>query len=727
MTPAVPPELQNLVDRYKDRLQSQLNTNEAHDFGVVSREYREFRTELLPHNLSIYEQAAKFCGRLMKPGMKPEQRQSLQEALRISHLEITPEDALATAYVVPMGVLLLGIAVSMLLLGSNFLALFMLFAAGGLFFGLLKYPEMAATRWRMKASNQMVLCIFYVVTYMRHTSNLENAIGFAGEHLTGPLALDLKKVLWDLENGRYDSIKASLEAYLDTWRKWNNEFVEAFHLIESSLYEPAEERRLGLLDKALEVILDETYEKMLHYAQNLKSPITMLHMLGVILPILGLVILPLIVNFMGNVAWWHIAILYNLTLPILVYYMGSSILATRPTGYGDVDISESNPALRKYKNLLLRFGKAELQVTPALIAGFIGVLLFILALVPLLLHLVNPEFEITFAAKGQSQISFLEYRNSTAEGRSGELIGPYGLGASLVSLFFPIAAAVGLGLYFRMRSQNIIKLRAEAKKLEDEFASALFQLGNRLGDGVPAEIAFAKVAEVMPDTLSGQFFRIASTNISKFGMGLKDAIFNPQSGAVTYFPSSVIQSSMKVLVESVKKGPLIAARALMNVSRYIKEIHKVDERLKDLLADIISDMKSQISFLSPAIAGIVVGITSMITTIIGALSGQMRNVSAGDTAAAAGQTAGLLSLFGDGIPTYFFQLVVGLYVVQIVYILTIIANGIENGADKLNERFLLGKNLIGSTMTYAILAGIVMLIFNLIAFNIIGGVALSGG
>jgi Flp pilus assembly protein TadB len=724
MTPALPPELQNLVDRYKERMQQQLNTTEAHSYAAVSREYRQFREELLPHQLSLYEKVARACGQLMKPGMKPDQRQAIADALRVSHLEIAPEDALAAAYLVPLAFIMMVVPIAMLVLGSNFLALFAIMAAGGLLFALMKYPEMCATRWRMKSSNQMVLCIFYVVTYMRHTSNLENALAFAAEHLTGPLALDLKKVIWDLETEKYDSIKTSLEAYLDTWRKWNNEFVEAFHLIESSLFEPSDERRLALLDKSLEVILDETYEKMLHYAQNLKSPITMLHMLGVILPILGLVILPLIVNFMEGVQWWHLAILYNLALPILVWYMGSNILATRPTGYGDVDITEFNPALKKYRNLIIKLGpKTELQITPAIIAGFVGAVLLIIALSPVLIHMVNPEFDITLPIK-QSGLALLEYRESTKQ--AGLMLGPYGVGAALLSLFFPLAAAFGMGLYFRLRSKNIIKMREEAKKLEDEFASALFQLGNRLGDGLPAEIAFGRVAEVMPDTLSGQFFSIASTNISKSGMGLKDAIFNPKTGAITYFPSAVIQSSMKVLVESVKKGPLIAARALVNVSRYIKEIHKVNERLKDLLADIISDMKSQISFLSPAIAGIVVGITSMITTIIGALSSQMKNVTAGDAAAAGGQVSGLLGLFGDGIPTYYFQLVVGLYVVQIVYILTLIANGVENGADKLNERYLLGKNLIGSTMTYCFLAGVVMLIFNFIAANIIGGVALAG-
>jgi hypothetical protein len=172
---------------------------------------------------------------------------------------------------------------------------------------------------------------------------------------------------------------------------------------------------------------------------------------------------------------------------------------------------------------------------------------------------------------------------------------------------------------------------------------------------------------------------------------------------------------MKVLIESIRKGPIIAAQAILNVARYIKEIHKVNERLKDLMADIISDMKSQIAFLTPAISGIVIGITSMITYIMGSLSKSIQNVGTAD----AGNLAALTNFFGDGMPTYYFQAVVGIYVFQIVYILTILSNGIENGADSLQERYLLGKNLISSTVLYCALAAVVMLIFQFIAARIV--------
>ena len=218
----------------------------------------------------------------------------------------------------------------------------------------------------------------------------------------------------------------------------------------------------------------------------------------------------------------------------------------------------------------------------------------------------------------------------------------------------------------------------------------------------------------MQGTVSGSFFQLVSINIGKLGMSIKKAIFDPVHGALISFPSNLIESSMKVLIQSVKKGPVIAAQALTNVSRYIKEIHSVNERLRDLMADIISDMNSQIKFLTPAIAGIVVGITSMVTEILGKLGTQLQQIT-NDTA----EQAGLVSMFGDGIPAFHFQIIVGLYIVQITYILTILVNGIENGADKLNENYSLGNNLIRSTILYCFISLAVILLFNIIASQIL--------
>lgn len=704
------PEVQELVRKYKSKIDSELGYETTGPKPIESREYQEFKKELLPQTMSLYEKLCNQAERILR--IRPDQKreQQLQEAINICHLNVTPAGTTSFAIVYPLLLILVGSAVSYAIAQGFFFIFFFLISGIVMMVFLGKIPEYLATSWRMKGSNQMIICIFYVVTYMRHTSNLEKAIEFASEHLAPPLSLDLKKVLWDVETGKYGSVKDSLEAYLETWRKWNIEFIESFHLIESSLYEGLEDRRLGLLDKSLDVILEETYERMLHYAQNLKSPVTMLHMMGVILPILGLVILPLVVSFMENVKWYHIATIYNIILPISVYYLGKTILATRPTGYGDTDISEENPELKKYKNIIINISGATIQIHPIFVAFFIGAFLFLLGISPVLLHMLSPGFEI----KLSESFELLGYRESVKT--VGLILGPYGMGAAVLSLCIPLSLGIGFGLYFRLRSKNVIKIREQAKQLEEEFASALFQLGNRLGDNIPAEIAFGKVSDVMEGTVSGNFFKAININIKKLGMSVKDAIFDQHVGALMYYPSNVIASSMKVLIQSSKKGPLIAAQALLNISRYIKEIHRVNERLKDLMADIIASMKSQISFLTPVISGIVIGITSMITNIIGKLGSQMRGFGgeAGSTA------SGMADFFGDGLPTYYFQIVVGVYVVQIIYIMTILCNGVENGEDKLNERYLLGVNLLRSTMLYCVVALTVMLIFNFIASSIMG-------
>src|SRR3989338_6717131 len=209
---------------------------------------------------------------------------------------------------------------------------------------------------------------------------------------------------------------------------------------------------------------------MLHYAHNLQNPITMLHMLGIILPILGLVILPLVVSFMENVRWYHLAVIYNIILTVVVYYIGKNILSKRPTGYGDTDISEENPELKKYRNILIKIGREEVKITPMIVSIFVGVTLFLIGISPLLLHSIGfPDFgfgEEDLKSICEKKFCFLEYRTSTITGAE---IGPYGLGAAIASLFIPLSIGISVGLYYRLKSKNIIKIREKAKQLELEF------------------------------------------------------------------------------------------------------------------------------------------------------------------------------------------------------------------------------------------------------------------
>ena len=387
-------KLLNLMEIYKKHLEKELGAKlESQPLQPTTKEYQEFKEDFLPKHMTLYEKLCNFSEKLLKIKPDANKAAALQEAIDITHLNITPSGAISFSFLMPIAAALFGSLFAFLVFQSTFLVLLFVIGTACTIRPLGKAPEFMANNWRLKASNQMVLSIFYTVTYMRHTSNLEKAVEFASQHLAPPLSLDLKKVLWDVETEKYSSVKESLDIYLDTWKKWNLEFIEAFHLIESSLYEGEESRRLNALDKSLDVILDETYEKMLHYAHNLQNPITMLHMLGIILPILGLVILPLVVSFMEGVRWYHLAVIYNVILTVVVYYLGKNILSRRPTGYGDTDISEENPELKKYRNVIIKIGSQEMQISPMFFSVFVGVVLFLIGLSPLVFHAIGiPDF-----------------------------------------------------------------------------------------------------------------------------------------------------------------------------------------------------------------------------------------------------------------------------------------------------------------------------------------------
>lgn len=731
-------EMTHISDIFKERLEAEINGTEVSSglSTVQTRNYNQFKKQYLPKRMTIYEKICQFSEKTLP--FKPDEKKApaLQEAINICHLNTTPTGVYSASILIPLALVLFAMVVFFMIpmllggTGNLFFVMFAFFAGLAMLIPLQNLPFTLSDFWRIKASNQMVLSVFYVVTYMRHTSNLELAINFAAEHLAPPLSLDLRKVVWDLETQKYDSIKESLNAYLETWRKWNIEFVESMNLIQSSLYETSNDRRLNTLDKSLEVMLTETYNKMLHYAHNLKGPLTTLNMLGVVLPILTLVILPLVVSFMGGFRWYHLFALYNVALPILVFYMGQKILSTRPGGSGQEDITAKNPELKKYGNIVLKFGEKEYFLSPFYVSFFIILILMLIGLTPIIWNAaglsdygfykdggLNNRFgNLDFVESSQVTHSFLDYREDLEDPARG-LVGPFGLGALLLSLFIPLAIGYGVGTYYKLKTKNIIKIREQSKSLELEFSAALFQLGNRIGDGVPAEIAFGRVSELMKGTVSGKFFALVHINITRLGMSVEQAIFDHQKGALKFYPSDLIESSMKVLVESSKKGPLVASQALTNVADYIQRMHSVDERLKDLMGDVVSSMNSQVRFLTPVISGVVIGITSMITNILGTLSEKVQTVSSG-TAGAGVAGNSILDMFGTGIPTYQFQIVVGLYVIQLAYVLSVLANGIENGPDKVGRESMIGKNMIGASILYTVLAFAIILLFNIAAQGI---------
>ncbi|HUS51346.1 MAG TPA: hypothetical protein VMZ91_14350, partial [Candidatus Paceibacterota bacterium] len=164
-------------------------------------------------------------------------------------------------------------------------------------------------------------------------------------------------------------------------------------------------------------------------------------------------------------------------------------------------------------------------------------------------------------------------------------------------------------------------------------------------------------------------------------------------------------------------------RSLMSISEYIKNIHKINERMRDLLAEVISDMKSNMVFLAPLLAGIVVGLAGMITLILNKLRDMMSGIGAGGTGMSEmGNLADITNIFDpiNMIPPYFLQVAIGIYIIEIIFILTGTLVTIDAGEDRLKRIYEIGKNLRFGFLLYVITA-----LLAIVALSVLAAVALS--
>ena len=116
------------------------------------------------------------------------------------------------------------------------------------------------------------------------------------------------------------------------------------------------------------------------------------------------------------------------------------------------------------------------------------------------------------------------------------------------------------------------------------------------------------------------------------------------------------------------------------------------------------------TFLAPLLSGIVVGLAGMIASILGTITGLFSSGEiSSDVSGILGEGGidSLIGIFGTGaemIPTYWLQIISGIYLIEIVFILTSTLVTVKSGRDELQKTAETGKNLKIAMMLYSIVA-----------------------
>jgi Flp pilus assembly protein TadB len=641
-------------------------------FFPYPAEYLTFLEELEQKPVTLYEKTCSIAERFfpIKPGSKTAAK--LENSLRAGYINATPKGTYSLTFLATIIALILVIISLFLGIGMVF-AIFGFIFVFAVFWYFYNYPESTAKSMRMKMSADSVLAILYMVIYMRSSPNLEGAVRFASQYLEGPLAWDLRKLLWDIETGKYASADYALIDYINKWKDKNREFSEALNLLRGSVVEQS--RREMVYEETINVILNGTRERARHYAADLRMPMTLIYAMGILLPVMGLVLFPIVMIFIADVVKPSFVFFgYDILLPCFLYFIVSYLLASKPPTFSPPDISKAKgtPPMGKFSlgNKFLPILPIALLVsTPLIILGFTGI--------------GNPEVYLS--------VNF-----------------------SLLTIF---GISLVIIVYAFLDSFQKIKIRKDIEKIEDEFATALFQLGNSISGGVPIELAIEKARANLKEMKIADMFEIISLNMKKFGYTFDQALFDKEVGALWYYPSKLIQSIMQTLMQSAKKSVKTAADSMVIISRYLKDVHEVKEEIEDILGETISSMKFLAMFLAPMVAGVTVTLAVIILQILTKLGTAMQSIMASGGGGMNMAQSFLLIPWAMGgempISPAFFQLVVGIYMVETAVLLSIFLNGVKYGEDPVGVR---------ENMWMILLFGIIIYIISwFVTYSMFGG------
>lgn len=598
----------------------------------------------------------------------------------------------------------------------------------------LGYPKSAVEREKMVSLAYIPEIVNYLTMSMRLTPNLEKAVSFAANHGQGKIAEDLKKLVWDVQIGRYGSIEEGLDDLAYKWGDYNEDFKQALMLIRASILEGNAQRREELLEKASSDVLEGTREKMDLYARKLQQPTVYLYYFGILLPLLLAIILPIGGSMTGAALAKpeYLFVGYNIIIPLMVFAFGAMIVAGKPPTYTPPKIPEDFPGLpprgqAKVLGVQMPFKIFAVLIIIALAAlgnytdngGMQDVLNGII--VPLnsalggvtggafdLLggsdHFVIagtkgeiPSFDVP-GSEGYAQ-ALAKIPHLVFFDQYGFFVGQFTVFGLLIGVSLAISTWL-MGEYGERK-----KVQDEIRAMEGEFKDALYVLASRLGENKPIEDALKNATEFLPKSkISNRIFKRILQNITTMGMTLDAAVFDKTFGAMKDLPSRTIQSGMQFLVGSIDLGVNVAAKSLINLAMQLRNSQKIDESLKRLLQDVTTMLSTMATFVAPIVLAVV---SAMQRLIINSLAGASTEDTEA-TQAAGTQGFQLSGMFGrkealkDMADPATFITIMGIYVMEVVILLTYFNSQIEETNNELHTYTSIAKALPLAVFLYCV-------------------------
>jgi hypothetical protein len=523
------------------------------------------------------------------------------------------------------------------------------------------YPKTHSKYLQIHSLGDIPEILSYLVMYLKLVPNLENSVKFAATESSTILASDLRKLVWDVEIRVYHGIDDAIISFAEQWGRWSEYFKRSLHLIRSSIQERDEASRIITLDRALDVSLEGTKETMNVFANRLHQPTVILYSVGIMIPLSLVAMLPAAGLVGMKITIFQVFFIYDIILPLFILLYTRKILLMRPATFNPPSIPPDHPDLLSI-NKHRRF----------MVSSLIGTLVALPGVFFLLIPLLFPQ--------GSSN-AFFEF---IADSDGLNTYFP-------VTLFFIWGAATIVTLYCLSVYRPYKKVRDEMKQMEKEFSDALYILGKRISEEKSPEESFLYASQTMEGAQIAEVFRQTSYNLTAMHTNLHDALYSDEFGSLQHVYSDRIKAILRLFVEGTQKSQRAVSASLIRIADHLKQLQGVENKIKDMLYELTSTLRSTVTVFAPLIAGVTLAITTLISRILASLSWNMAEES---VTGLSPTFSGISEAFiVENVRPEYFVLVIGIYLVELVFLLTRFTNGINEGDDKATYMYSLGKNM----------------------------------
>lgn len=399
-------------------------------------------------------------------------------------------------------------------------------------------------RGRSRAAGEAPALVGYLTMAMKLVPNLERAASFAGEQLEGRMGEELREGISEGHLHLHSGADEWLSKFGKRWERTCPELDRSIYLVRSSVNERTSESRTRTLNRALQLVLQGARERMRDFASSINLPTLVIYSMGVLLPLVLVVILPVLSVMDIQVGLAHVLVLYCFVLPVLVYMLSRQVLSKRPAAIQPPKVPFQTYQLRAF----------SLAVAVSIPIPALGLML-----------------------KAQPDM------------------------CALAALW---GGVIGIVSYLFLTSARAFRRREEIIRMEGEFCDALVQLGNRISEGRPAEDALEHVAGTMRGSRLGEVFREASANIRLGGLGLRAAFFDDGRGALRSVHSGMIRGTMKMLVDLIERSTRAAGEAILQTAEHLRGLKEVEVEIRRSMGEVVTSMRSVALFFAPLVTSV---------------------------------------------------------------------------------------------------------------------------